>query len=353
MISRFGICFSLFIFGFFVCSAVSFKTYAANRVVVLRNPDNSVVPSVISEIARELNATGFVSEIIIDTPNENLEDIAGREDASAAIRLNMQGKSVEVWVADRMTGKMVKRTVALNPGGEPEESIVILAAVELLRASLMEIYATNSPKGDVAVSEEARNFAKPVELKEKNKQEGRISAGYLSVGAGGSYIVREGGVGGNGAVSLILAFHQKVRFSIDGRLTFHPHALTAPLGDVTIYPFVVRAQSEWIFRDPAYRLRPYAGLGMGVVFIYSKGNVNPEWRMADFELKQHNQTAIVPTPFVSSGLILRVTSQLALRIEATLGIATSITRIRMGDPTIARVGPPLFIMNMLLDISLW
>ncbi len=70
--------------------------------------------------------------------------------AVAAFRVLVSSRKVEVWVSDRITGKVVLReTFAEGEGSKVEERVVVVQALELLRASLMELDAAHPPHGEV------------------------------------------------------------------------------------------------------------------------------------------------------------------------------------------------------------
>jgi hypothetical protein len=70
--------------------------------------------------------------------------------AVAAFRVLVSSRKVEVWIADRITGKvMLRETFAEGEGSKVEERVVVVQAMELLRASLMELDAPHPPRGEV------------------------------------------------------------------------------------------------------------------------------------------------------------------------------------------------------------
>lgn len=324
------------------------QTHAANRVVVLRNTPQDIAVNLV----RELNASGFEAKIVSAASNSSLEQTAQTEDASAAIRLTQRGKKVEVWVADRVTGKMVSRTITLQPGREPEDSIIVLAAVELLRASLMEIYAVNRPQGDVAVDAETKEFAKPAPVF-ANKETQPISV-RLALGGGGAHIGSNARMSGHGSTTFTLELYEQFLFSVVGQFSFSPHVFEEVEGTTKIYPFYWGAESVILLRKKGHRLRPLIGIGLGAAMFYTQGSVNESYEPDNgIPIKSQTQTAIVPTPFMKSGVRLRATDLLFLRLDMMLGFATEKTAVQVANRTIAHIGRPWFSMDLLLEITLW
>ena len=336
-----------------VVTFVCFRVSAANRVVILENTDEPVA----FEIASELESYGFSTEIIPDTPAINLSDIAKKNAASAAIRLNLTGNQVEVWVADRITGKMVMRTITLTRDDKREKSIIVLAAVELLRASLMEIYAREQQTGTAAdaATQKTRAFAKPSlpAVLAQTPAPKKLSSGYLTVGAGGAVIGKSAGIGGQGTLALTLAFNERVHFTVQSYLPIGGIDQKADAGKTSIYPFLTGVQSTVLFRSEQRRLRPYAGLGLGIAIFWAKGKRNPEYELTDAALQSHRETVIVPTPYAAGGILFRLTRQLQLRVSSLVGVSTASTRVKIADQTVAKLGRPVIFLDAGLDITLW
>jgi hypothetical protein len=80
-----------------------------------------------------------------------LEQLARTDGAFAAVRVIRAAQEVEVWIADRVTGKTVVREVRAGAGdpGSRDDTIA-LGTVELLRASLLEVTVEpETPHGEV------------------------------------------------------------------------------------------------------------------------------------------------------------------------------------------------------------
>jgi hypothetical protein len=80
---------------------------------------------------------------------QSLQRLAKEQGAFAAVRIVPSGDEAEVWVADRVTGKTLVREVISSGNSEGFDEAISLGAVELLRASLLEIASVADLKGDV------------------------------------------------------------------------------------------------------------------------------------------------------------------------------------------------------------
>ncbi len=121
------------------------------RIVLVTDGDGA---SIIPLLRAELRSLGVE---VVTVPRGEPEVLPGDLSAAArtlhavaAFRVLVSSRKVEVWVADRITGKVVLReTFAEGEGSKVEERVVVVQALELLRASLMELDAPHPPHGEV------------------------------------------------------------------------------------------------------------------------------------------------------------------------------------------------------------
>jgi len=112
--------------------------------------------SIIATLRAELTVLGLHALVVQRGDNEttpsDLTEAARRNHAIAAFRVLVEQRRVEVWLADRVTGKVLLREVLMTKDSgrdETEESAVVARAVELLRASLLELDIDDRPSGDL------------------------------------------------------------------------------------------------------------------------------------------------------------------------------------------------------------
>jgi hypothetical protein len=128
----------------------------APKVILLRP---AAVPATVSEalvrLQAELTVEGFdaqVTEVDLGTDvRASLERMAPTMAATALVAV-VEGDdpaSAELWVVDRMTGKTVVRRVHADPKAARIAEVLSVRAVELLRASFLELAITSRPAPDV------------------------------------------------------------------------------------------------------------------------------------------------------------------------------------------------------------
>jgi hypothetical protein len=128
----------------------------APKVILLRPPS---VPAAVSEalirLQAELTVEGFdaqVTDVDLGTDvRASLEKVAPTMAATAVVAVvaGDDPASAELWVVDRMTAKTVVRRVHADPKAARVAEVLSVRAVELLRASFLELAITSRPAPDV------------------------------------------------------------------------------------------------------------------------------------------------------------------------------------------------------------
>lgn len=121
-------------------AAAGARAEPPTRIVVISSPTTE--PGMLKRLRAELVGLGFLVVQIESSDDDgtpdSLAEAAQEQEALAAIRVVSIRTGVTVWIADLVTGKTVFRTLA-GSGSDVSGEVVALRAVELLRASLMEL----------------------------------------------------------------------------------------------------------------------------------------------------------------------------------------------------------------------
>lgn len=145
----------------------------AERVAVVRpDPSDPVLMDAFNRLKAELGIHQFDAVVVIrtlaDAPGEALAEIARHSGALASIAFVQHGSkaSVDVWLVDRLSGKTSMRRLEVGQTADAP-SVLAIRAVDLLRASLLELDSGKRPPPDVVgvdpgpVPEAARALASP------------------------------------------------------------------------------------------------------------------------------------------------------------------------------------------------
>ncbi|MBI2392787.1 MAG: hypothetical protein HYV09_24595 [Deltaproteobacteria bacterium] len=152
-------------------------------VVVLGDPADPIT----RRLDAELRATGFAVQILPsteETGTAELREVARKAGAIASIRVRPSKTGVEIWIFDRVTGKAALREVSLEQGADPE--LVTIRAVELLRASLLEVHAPHPSRGEVTAPTPVVVWTRP-QSPSPNRAQLRAAVGVGAHGSPGAW----------------------------------------------------------------------------------------------------------------------------------------------------------------------
>jgi len=275
------------------------------RVVLVTNhADARIMPL----LKAELESLGIEVVLVDHGENEviprDLSEAARKTHALAGFRVIVAKKSVEVWIADRVTGKIVLReALEQDTSSKGSESVVVLRAVELLRVSLMELEAPHAPRGDAKPPKEIEKLAGFPAQK-------AIHA--IEVGAFGSWYSSDLGA----LPGLHLGYRYRISNWIHAGLTVQRTLSTSEVesndGSATAELTAGQAFIGLHYPEATALLQPAVRLGAGVLFTRIVGNTSGT-------LDEFSHNVFSPSLLVHARLNIRLSSafRLWLAAEAT------------------------------------
>jgi hypothetical protein len=314
---------------------------AAPLVVLVRpSPDNAQLDEAFVRLRAELSSAGF--EVVIADgeaqadPRETIEQTLRERSPAATIGIF----GAELWIADRLTGKTVVRTLdAGETGGRRAPEVLAIRASELLRASLSELLFSPGETGPPPVA------AKPPpavthwvsEALEPGQKAFRFGfeAGAAVLGSlegvppavtplvrvrlalGKGFLVRATAAG--------LGTRPEVRSDVD-TASIRQDLLLAEL------------QARLFANKP---LRPLATIGVGAYRFGVEGNA--AWPHSGLDGWRFN-----PAAAIGLGLALRLHPHLELSFETHAIFVHPYPAVRFFDETVARAGRPTLFASLTL-----
>jgi hypothetical protein len=297
-------------------------------------------------LVAELESLGFRA-VVLDPSAEpasraSLEASARRAGAIAAIRAVPSERGVEVWIADRVTGKTVLRDLANDRGTPDVEDALALRVVELLRASLLEIALPVPSRGEVPATPEivekmSVSLPKAVEVAAPPRWRLSLAPGLL---------LSPGGFGGSASLALGLDWmpsdHVGVfalaAIPLTGAHIARPQGsadLTILLAGGGVRFLPASATSAWI---------PSIDLGLAAVSLRSAGTANPGFVAS-------SPSAVTAAPFARLGLAFAPLPRLRLRADVLAGLATPGITVQFAQHEIATWGAPLVLSTVGVDFG--
>lgn len=312
---------------------VGSRSADALRIAVV---DDATAPEVTARLVAELRFLGFAPEVVAPPPRiepEALFELARASGAAAAISVDVAGGRVQVWIVDRITGKLVARELGLAPEAdaapppeadaapepatlEPRE--IAVRTVELLRASLLEVEHAPPPReAEVPVTPAARRT-----LRRPRPRFGAAAA------------VAVGGAPGGLPVAVHARAHARfmphpfVGVLLSGTAPLHAVEVSAPEGSARIRTGWLGVGPRVALRPPDATVVPELSAVAGAAFVGMDGTGAPGHLGA--------RALVVDAIFeATAGLEIALSPRIRLRLEAAAGTCARTVRVRFAGRPVA------------------
>ncbi|WP_434045070.1 MULTISPECIES: hypothetical protein [Sorangium] len=299
-------------------------------------------------VVAELESLGFRAAILdpaADAPasRASLEASARDAGAIAAIRAVPSGRGVEVWIADRVTGKTVLREMAGDAGAPDSDAALALRVVELLRASLLEAALPAPPPGELPATPEIREKLRvpaPAALADPPPPSPALRVA-LAPGA----LLSPGGLGAAASVDLGVVWMPSEHV---GAVAFAAIPLTSARierANLDVDLSVQLTGGGARFTTRAGRWAPSADLGLAVVSLQSTGMV------VSSGFSNGEPSTMTVAPFTRLGLAFAVTPTFRLRADVLASVVVEGVSIQSAGREIATWGRPILLSSAGIDLG--
>jgi hypothetical protein len=314
-------------------------TGATLVAIVTAEPNGSLA----RRVREHLQALG-VDVLVLKPPEEAspgrapLEQAARGIGAIAAIRLVSSGEGkVEVWVADRVTGKAVVRELQASASGSSDEDVA-LASVELLRASLMELHAGRPSHGDVPPNRQIEALAFPVRPAERfvPRLALQASAG-AEVGAGPL------GPAPDASVALWARIAPGLGATVTAHASLSPAEVSAGYGSVDVRSQLFGAMATYAPTGESAAWTPTLSLGFGAAHVTASGKAVPP-------LVSEDASTWCAAPLVAVGLGWAFVPGMRLRADVLAAAALPAVHVRAAGTSVGQWGAPAVFVSMGLEM---
>ncbi|GAC1573728.1 MAG: hypothetical protein NVS3B20_05460 [Polyangiales bacterium] len=325
----------------------------SKRIVIATSASTGVV----RRLREEMVALGF-EVVLIDVPDgrKALEQAAKKEGAMAAVRIAPSSRAlesveggrrngpgtergsgddgVEVWVVDRVTGKTVLREVVSS--GAQSDAEMALRAVELLRASLMEVEIEHPPRGEVTLPPPIIDAVLPkasLKLPDAHRQNERARP-VAVIGAGPSFLASPGGMGS--ALHALVDARWMPFPSIGAEVLAHLPITSSRIqrdeGNAEIRITLVGVGVQ-LLPSPFARVSPSIGAGVFLAYFKMGGSARPPNTSANDEIT-------TAAPYARFGLSVGWVPRVRVRFDLMTGWALAKPIVRMALQESAYWGRP-------------
>ncbi len=236
------------------------------------------------------------------SPGELIET-ARQNHAFAAFRVLVGQGKMEVWLADRMTGKVLLREVLRTPDrpSNTSQTAAVARAVELLRASLLELDVDDRPAGEVE-----RPKALPKALQPPPRTSEPVSNSGVAINT--SFILLGASLHASPSpgIGVALRWQALHNFSLVGRVAVPLTGpdYTIPEGHAQITPRFGALSLRLNTNDFAHGFRASAESGFGVLWTRAVG-------VASQGYSAFIATDVEPVPFLGGEISYSATRNIA------------------------------------------
>ena len=308
---------------------VSFASSNA-PIAVVRDPETD--ERTLTRLRAELDALGLrVVEVAAPPGTQSprtLERAAREVGAFAALRIVPWERGIEVWIADRVTGKTLLRELVVAPG-EAADEIVAVRAVELLRASLLELELPQNHAGSVPPPPAVERLVSNPRRKAPEPRSG------FEFGLGAGPLLSPGGVNPNWQLLLEARYVMGPTWGAEIVLLLPtlPSTIRQPEGSADITVFVAGAglTAEMLPKSDPWLAR--VALGVGGAALRMVGSPGPLY-------VGQTDSVLVALPYTRLDLLYRVGPQLRLGGSIWAGVALPRAAVTFADRRVATWGRP-------------
>jgi hypothetical protein len=302
-------------------------------------------------VRAELDALGFRTAMVdpVDEPlsRASLEAAARSVHAIAAIRGVVLQGGVEVWIADRVTGKTVLREVrgaSASDAGD-RESALALRVVELLRASLLETSLPSPPAGEVDATPE---ITEKLSLPAATYPNGTaVPAPTFRLSLAPAVLVSPGGFGASFSIDVSVAWmpSDHVGVMAFGLFPISHASVKAETGSADLSVLLAGAGARFLFTTRASRWAPTADLGLTAVVMSSAADT------AIPGLQRTSSSATALSPFVRLGVAFAATPTARIRADILGGVIAQGASIQFAGQVVATWGQPFVASSLGVDFG--
>ena len=316
-----------------LCIFFASRLARADTILLVEDEDTSRFAA---RVRAELQTLGFDVEVIraeAEPTRDALETAARTAGAVAALRVRTSQKGVEVWVMDRVTGKTVLREVVT--GRPDDDAVVALGAVELLRASLLEIEQPTFKPREIPPTPAVQKLVPPPPPPPE---------GAFSLVLAPAVALSPGDLGAVPQIDLWGRLRAASRFVIAARLTLPtlPVVVEGRAGRATVTLATASIVGDVLFVGES-RWRGHAGVGFGAAWAHMEGT-------AAQAFIGRGDDVFVALTYVHGGASYGLSRTVRLFADLTCGMATPRPVVVFGDTTVASWGQPVFTTALGLEM---
>jgi hypothetical protein len=306
----------------FLVTPAALAEVASSATVLVLGAEESPLTG---RLRAEIEALGL-RVVSVDGRDASPSDLAERArtaGAAVAVSTTETRAGVDLWLVDRVTGKTLLREVLVRDlsNGDPD-SVIALRAVELLRASLLELELGHPPRGEVTVTPDVLKTVGPTALEARGRARHTRRASErghpltesedaLLAGVGASVLAHLGQAGIVPGVTAAAFWQPNRRVAVGPSVTvpLRSSNVRADEGSAEIWSSMFGLGFRIAPLAPGGVLEPSLGLGGSALFLHIEGV------QARPDLATDTAQLVAAGPYGEVGCALRIVRALTLRVD--------------------------------------
>lgn len=300
-------------------------------------------------LAAELRELGFDALLIAPdgevASGASLEASAREAGAVAALRGVPSGQGVEVWIADRVTGKTLLREIE-DTG---PDSALVLRTVELLRATLLEISIPEAPAAEApSTAEGARQLDVPPRRALAARRGAPSSEAppwvTLRFALAPGFFFSPGGFGPIPAFGAGIEWRlsDNAGLAVLGTIPLASAGIERPEGTVSLTVWTAGAAARVFLAEPQSPWAPSIDLGAMVLSVESAGYAGKGYTAG-------SSSAWTGAPFARVGLAHSLAPPVRVRADLLVSALMQGVSVRVADREAATWGEPMVLLSLGVD----
>jgi hypothetical protein len=346
---------SVVVAGMLAAPAAPAEMASGATVLVLGAEDSPVTVRLRDEI--EALGLRVVTVDGRDVSPADLAALARTEGAAVAVSTTETPGGVELWLVDRVTGKTLLREVlARDLSHGDSDSVIALRAVELLRASLLELELDHPPRGEVTATHDfletlgprAPHAAREVRRTPstgEHTQRREADGSALLAGVGASVLTHLGQVATVPGVTANALWQptRRVAVGLWGTVPLGSSSVSADEGSAEIWSSAFGTGFRVAPLSPGGILEPSLGLGASALFLRVEGVE------ARANLVTDAEQLVAAGPHAEIGCAVRVVHGLTLRVDLRALAAFPRPIVEFVGREVASLGRPFVVLTLGLE----
>ncbi|WP_441292540.1 hypothetical protein ACSRUE_21020 [Sorangium sp. KYC3313] len=323
------------------------RTEAPSTIAVLCAPGDRFGLRIVAEI----ESLGFRAERLDPAAEPasraSLEASAREVGAIAAIRAVPSERGVEIWIADRVTGKTVLREMADGGGTPDSDAALALRAVELLRASLLEAGLPAPPPGEVPATREIREKLR-VRAPDTPPAPAQRPSPALRLSLAPGALLSPGGFGAAVSIDVGLSWlpSEHAGAIAFAAIPVSAHQVERSQGTAELSVLLAGGGARFQLAPRDSPWTASADLGFSAVLLWSTGVASKGFRSSA-------SAAVTASPFAGVGLSFALTPTFRLRADALASVLVEGVSVRFVERETATWGKPFILSSAGIEIDLF